>query len=240
MRRTRASIAVGIVVSVVAVLPATAGAAVIDQRSDQAALTAYRSYLQGAIARIPAARKAESAYVSTISQRCSGQLAALSDLSAGSVNRTALFDFGLELGGDVAITADAPARGPLATMAGTLTSLPWSSSRTARTVKRYLSAEDRLFGLAPSNLCADAQALVDSRAQSIPSGTAEWVAEFRGAASAQEAAARGFGRVLRKFETQADTALVASDNALNRQLFAALSGVVTSSAAKLISDLGLT
>ena len=232
-------LALGISASVVVVLPATAGAAQVDQRSDHAALNAYHTYLTGVIAHIPAARRADAAFAASITQQCSGSLAALGDLPAGSVNRTAVFDFGLELGGDLAVTADAPARGPLATMAARLKQLRWSRPQTAKTIERYLAAQSGLFGLARSDLCTDAEALVASHAQSIPPGTAQWVAELRAAAVSEEAAAKAFGKVLRKFETPADEALVASDNGLNRRLFAAQSGVVESSGAKLLKNLGL-
>jgi len=235
----RRSIALGIAASILAAVPASAVAAGVDQTSDHAALTAYHAYIAGVIAQIPAARKADAAFTDSITQGCPNALAALAGSSASSVNQTALFDFGLELGGDLAVTADAPARGRLAQFGASLEQLRWSSSQTARTIKRYLAAQSRLFGLAPSDLCADAEALVASHAQSTPPGTAAWVAKLRGAVLAREAATQAFGHVLRKFQAPADQALAASDIRLNRRLFAKLSGVVTSSATKLLANLGL-
>ncbi|HEX4282777.1 MAG TPA: hypothetical protein VHZ27_18550, partial [Solirubrobacteraceae bacterium] len=60
----------------------------------------------------------------------------------------------------------------------------WSSPRTASTVKRYLTVQTSLFALAPSDVCTDARALAASGARTIPSGTAQWVAEFRSVAAA--------------------------------------------------------
>ena len=80
-----------------------------DQSSDQAALTAYHSYLAGGRRRaFPTARKADAAYVSSVSGRCPNVLASLKQAPAGSVNQTALFDFGEELGGDAGVVAYGP------------------------------------------------------------------------------------------------------------------------------------
>jgi hypothetical protein len=239
MRRSRASFAVGIAASMLAVLPATAGAAQVDQRSDQAALTAYHRYLEGVRSRIPAVRKAESAYVSSISTACSGQLAALRDLSEASVNQTALFDFGEELGGSAFVVAYGTSRGEFERLAMTLENLRWSSPRIAKTVKRYVTAQERLFSLAPGDVCADARALVASRVQAVPPGTRQWVAKFLGDASTQRSAAEAFGKVLDEFQTPSDKSLVASDNRLLRSLTGELKRVADSGSTNIVHALGL-
>jgi len=237
MRRSRTSIAVGIAASILAALPATAAAAGVDQRSDHAALTAYRGYLHGIGARIPAVRQAESAYVSSISNSCAGALDPLNHASVSSVNQTALFDFGEELGGGAFIVAYSPAHASFATFAATLARLHWSSPRTASAVNRYVAAQDRLFALMPSDVCTDAQALAASGAETIPPGTAQWVAQFRRDAAAQETASQAFAKVLEGFETPADEALVASDNRLLRSLSGTLKRVSTSGATKILNTL---
>jgi hypothetical protein len=182
MSRSRTLIAVGIAASILAALPATAVAARVDQRSDHSALTAYRDYLQGIAARIPAVRQAESTYVSAVSSGCAGALNPLNGLSTSQVNDTAVFDFGEELGGSAFVVAYRPAHAPFATLAATLEKLPWY-------------------------------------------------------AAAQESAARGFANVLEKFETPADTALVASDNGLLRSLTAKLKGISTTGATNILNTL---
>ncbi|HUA03412.1 MAG TPA: hypothetical protein VMB27_05875 [Solirubrobacteraceae bacterium] len=229
--------AVGIAASILAVLPATAAAASVDQRSDHAALTAYRSYLHGISARIPAVREAESAYVSSISNSCAGALNPLNHASVKSVNQTALFDFGEELGGGAFIVAYGPAHAPFASFAATLERLHWSSPRIARAVNRYVSAQNTLFALVPSDVCTDAQALAASGAQTIPPGTAQWVAEFAHDTTAQETASQGFAKVLEGFETPADAAVVSSDNRLLRSLTGKLKGISTSGATTLLNTL---
>jgi hypothetical protein len=239
MRRSRASFAVGIAASIMAVLPATAVAAGVDQKSDHAALAAYHVYLEGASARIPAVRKAESAYLSSISARCAGALAPLANVSTASANQTALFDFGEELGGSAFIAAYQQANGPFARLAATLGKLHWSSPQTARTVKRYLAAQRSLFVLAPSDVCTDAQALAASDAKTLPPRTAQWVAEYQGVAVAQEATARAFANVLERFEIPADRAVVVSDAGLLRSLTGKLHSVANSGATRLVAILGL-
>jgi hypothetical protein len=239
MRRSRASVAFGIAAGVLAAMPATAAAAQVDQRSDRAALTSYHSYLQGVSSRIPAVRKAESAFVSSISQRCAGALIPLKNVSTASANQAALFDFGEELGGSAFVVAYGTPSGEFAKMAVRLEKLHWSSPRTAKTVKRYVTAQEMLFAVAPGDVCTDAQALVASRAQTVPPGAAQWFAQFRGAAVAQQSAAAAFGKVLDEFQTPVDRSLVASDSALLRSLNGKLKGVADSGATHIVHALGL-
>lgn len=239
MRRSRTSVALGIAAGVLAAMPATAAAAQVDQTSDRAALSAYHSYLEGVSSRLPAVRKAESAFVSSISQRCAGALVPLKNTSTASVNQTALFDFGEELGGSAFVVAYSTPRGEFARMAVRLEKLHWSSARIAKTVKRYVTAQERLFAVAPGDVCTDAQALVASHAQTVPRGTAQWVAKFLLAATAQQSAATAFGKVLDDFQTSSDKSLVASDNGLLRSLTGKLKGVADSGGTRIVHSLGL-
>lgn len=238
MGKDRTWMALGLAASVLALWPAAAAAAQ-DQSSDRAALTAYHTYLAGVTAHLPDARKADAAFVSSISGRCPNALASLKQAPAGSVNQTALFDFGEELGGDAGVVVYGPARAQLAKMAGTLRALRWSSPRTAKIMKRYLTAQGRVLRLAPSDLCADAQALVASHAETIPPGTSQWLARFKRAVSAQQSAGAAFAAVLKKFQTPADKGLAATDNRLFKQLAGRIEGLVTASAGKLVNVLGL-
>jgi hypothetical protein len=239
MRRRRTSIAIGIAVSVLAALPATAAAAHVDQQSDHAVLSAYHSYLEGVIARIPAARKADTAYVSSVSRRCGGVLAPLSNASTSSVNQTALFDFGEELGGAAGVVAYGPARGQLPKMAATLKKLHWSSPQAANIVNRYLAAQRRLFGLAPGDVCGDAKSLVASHAETIPPGTKRWLAKFRGAAAAAQSTASAFRRLLDTFATPANNGLLAANNRLLHSYTGKLGDATSPNVTKLVSALGL-
>jgi hypothetical protein len=238
MRRSGTSVALGIAAGVLVAMPATAAAA-LDQTSDQAALTAYHTYLKGVGSRILTVRTAESAYVSSISERCAGALVPIKNVSTASVNQTALFDFGEELGGSAFVVAYSTPRAEFARTAATLEKLHWSSPRIAQTVKRYVRAQERLFAVAPGDVCSDAQALVASRAQNVPPGAARWFAEFRPAALAQRSAAEAFGKVLDEFQTPADKSLVDSDNGLLRSLNAKLKGVANSGATNIVHALGL-
>jgi hypothetical protein len=238
MGKGRTSMALGFAAAVLALWPATAAAAQ-DQHSDRAALTAYHSYLAGVTAHLGDAHKADAAFASSISQRCPNALASLKQAPAGSVNRTALFDFGEEIGGDAGVVAYGPARVEFRKMAGTLRTLPWSSPQSSTVVRRYLTAQSRLFGIAPSDLCADAHALVASHGETIPSGTSHWLAKFRGAASAQQSAAASFAALLKNFETPADKGLAASDNRLFKRLSGSVGSLAKSSAGKIINVLGL-
>jgi hypothetical protein len=163
-------------------------------------------------------------------------LAPLKRLPASAVDTTALFDFGEELGGDVAVVSYRPVRGQLAQLAATLSRLPWSSPRTSRTVRRFVAAQRRLFGLAPSHLCADARALVASHGRRIPRGTAQWLTRFRGAVRAEQTVASQFMKVLERSDSPR---LLRENDRLFRHLDAALKGVKESDAEKIVSGLGL-
>jgi hypothetical protein len=238
MGKDRTWMALGLAAAVLALWPAAAAAAQ-DQSSDHAALTAYHSYLAGVTARLPDARKADATYISSVSGRCPNVLASLKQAPAGSVSQTALFDFGEELGGDTGVVAYGPARAELAKMAGTLRKLPWSSPQATKTVRRYLTAQGRLFRLAPSDLCADARALVASHAETIPAGTTQWLAKFGRAASAQQSAGASFVTLLKTFETPADKGLAATDSRLFKHLSGSIEGLVKASAGKLLHAFGL-
>ncbi|HTP22117.1 MAG TPA: hypothetical protein VMJ65_21090 [Solirubrobacteraceae bacterium] len=235
----RRSIALGIAAGIVAALPGTAVAAGVDQRSDQAALTAYHAYLEGVTARIPAAKQLDSAFVSSISDRCAGTLAPLTSASAASINQMAVFDFGEELGGSVDVVASGAARGELSKMATTLKKLHWSSPRSANTIKHYFAAEDRLFRLAPGDVCTDARALVASQGETIPPGTSQWLGKFEGDVLDEADAAQAFGTMLKEFESPADRGLAASDNRLLRSLTRRLQSVETAGATQAVRALGL-
>jgi hypothetical protein len=235
----RRSIALGITAGLLAALPGTAVAAGIDQRSDQAALAAYHAYLEGVTARLPAVKQLDSAFVSSISQRCAGTLAPLTSASAASINEMAVFDFGEELGGSVDVVASGAARGELLKMAARLKKLHWSSPRSANIIKHYFAAEDRLFGLAPGDVCTDAQALIASQGKTVPPGTSQWLGKFEGDVLDEADAASAFGTMLKEFESPADRGIAASDNRLLRSLTRRLQSVETSGATEAAHALGL-
>jgi hypothetical protein len=78
-----------------------------------------------------------------------------------------------EVGSDLAVEINAASRGRLARMTKALSRLPWSSKSTKTTVTRFLEAQHSLFSLAPSDLCADADALA-ANPEATPPGTLQW------------------------------------------------------------------
>lgn len=219
----------------------SAGAATArDAASGRAALRAYRRYVSGLVLDIPAWRRADDAFVASISTGCPNVLAAMPVLTSGSVNQSAVTAFGQELVTDLEVVARASDRVPLARMANALTRLRWSSQRTSAKVKRYLASYRALFGLSPSDVCADAQALAASNAQTTPPGTLKWLAIYSRDEKPAAATGLAFVRLLNRFRTPADLPEIAAINRLSARAQSAITALLAAEAPKLLSALGIS
>lgn len=89
----------------------------VDAASDHAATLAYHRFLSATVA---PSRRADDAFVSSISTSCPNVLAAVNLLPAGSFSRSAVLAFGEEMAGDLTLAAVAPWHGPFAKLAAAL------------------------------------------------------------------------------------------------------------------------
>ncbi|MGN6868190.1 MAG: hypothetical protein ACTHMY_07285 [Solirubrobacteraceae bacterium] len=229
-----------IVVAWSALYLSPAGAAPVDAASDHAATVAYGQYLSAVVSRIPALRSADDAFISSVTMSCPNVLAPINLLPTRSVNKGAVLAFGEELGSDVLVAALGAERGAVGKLARSLAHLPWSSSQTSKTTKRYAASLRKLVHLMPSDICGDAQALASSNAQVTPRGTLRWLATFSRDVTAKTRGLAAFIKVLESYETSADQSLIKTNNRLVNRLNAATKSLAITEVPKLVSALGLS
>ena len=156
----RRKLCLGIALALFVVSSGSAAAAPVDVASEHVAVRAFEiRCLRGRITDVPAARQLENAFVASIAANCPGVLTPIFRLPQGSLKPDTVLAFVNEIGSDLDVEINAASRGRLARMTKALSHLPWSSKRTKATITQFLEAQHRLFSLAPSNLCADANAL---------------------------------------------------------------------------------
>ena len=219
----------------------SAGAAAArDAASGRAALRAYRRYVRGLVSDIPAWRRADDAFVASISTGCPNALAATQVLTSSTANQGAVTAFGEELVIDLEVVARASDRVPLARMADTLSRLRWSSHATSVKVKRYVTSYRALLGLSTSDVCADAGALVTSDGQTTPPGTLRWLASYARAERPAAATDQAFVRILNRFRSPADLPEIAAINRLSARAQSATESLLTAETPKLLSALGIS
>lgn len=232
----RLCLAVGVAVG--ALGSASAGAAPVDKASDHVAIRAFDRYLKASGASLTASRRADRAFVRSISARCRNVLAPLASRAAGSVNAKAVKLFVDESVFDLVDKANAPIRQPFSRLAQTLSSLRWSSAGAARAVAAFAPAERRVFSLAPSDLCADAHAF-GANPHVTPSGTRRWVAKWRSANKAAGRAAFRLGQVLGFFHGPADVGALRDIGRRANRLSVADKALERAQATSLLGALGL-
>ena len=92
--------------------------------------------------------------------------------------------------GDIDVAAAAPGRRPLEMFTRRVMALRWSDPRTSADVRRFVTTDDALFDADPSDLCADADALVADSRQTAPPQTLQWLENFKRLTQAASAAGR--------------------------------------------------
>lgn len=229
-----------IVIGLIAVCPAAASAAPVNRASDRAALSAYHAYLNTLVSTVPAWRRDDNAYISSLAGKCGGVLAPLRHVPASSVNKQALLAWELEAGGDLdAVSVYPSSRPALGRMAASLAPLHWSSAGIRNVVSGFVGAERRLLALTPSNLCADSRVLAASHARRVAHGTAAFVSKFAHRVVAAGKAAGAFLAVLSRYASPSEHGLISSTNHLLHEFNAKIKALAGPEARKLVGVLGL-
>jgi hypothetical protein len=211
---------------------------VVDTRSTHRVLTADREFLQRLVKTAPAERKATGSYVASISQTCPGVLNGLGPITVAA-EKPAVRDVIAEALGNLEVTVLAQDRGALATFARRGTSLTWSSPTTNSDVRRYFTAEDALYAAQPSDLCADAAALVADSGQTEPPPTLQWLTNFERLTHDAKAAERVFGRDLDRLSSPEDVPVAVTTTVLAAKLQANEARLLQSNLSRLLTALGL-
>jgi hypothetical protein len=221
------------------VCAAPAGAAPLDARSDHVALRAWRSYLSGIESAIPSARRADDAFVATLSRSCPNVLAPLNFLALTPTNRAVFTALGEEVGGNLTPVAVVPKR-PLASMTRTLSRLRWSRRQTGQTIQRYLAAAKEFSQLSPSDLCADAGAMAASNASTTPPATLNWLAMYARDENATVKGTSAFMAVLTGYAGSGEGAVIKSVHNLAIRANSDLVKLIRAEAFKALAALGLS
>jgi hypothetical protein len=232
--------ALGIGVAALAALlcwSASASAAPVDVKSAHKALAAYRAYLHSLVAEVHAAQKNDDAFIALVGSQCANVLAPLNQVSPSSLNKTALTEFGEELGGDIVLAAAAVDRPALTRLTTRVSKLHWSTDARTRSIAHSLAAQQTLFTMSTSDVCGNARALAASNGRTVPPGTPPFVQAFIKAARAA-----GLGplqKTINRFRTASDKGTVRKVNRLVKRAKADLNKVAHAEVPKIVNTLGL-
>jgi hypothetical protein len=221
-----------------AALAAPATASPLDGASAHRALLALRSYLRANLHHRAAAQASADGFVQGITAACPNVLAALNLQPVDSLNKGALTAFAEEASADVGQASFPPLRPILARMDRKVRPLRWSHRGQARRIRGSLTDERRYLFTAPSDICANAQALAANNAQATPPGTLSFLASYGRAAKGA-----GFGALttaLSRFQRRSDHRLVSEVNRLNRRVVKAGRSLVQAEGTKLLRALGIS
>jgi hypothetical protein len=145
--------------------------------------------------------------------------------------------FGKEAGADLVLSAFVSFRQPIATLSRRLERLRWSSRVTWSRIKNAVEAERRVFGLMPSDLCADAAALSANGGKKFPPGAAAFLRTFQ--RDTEHAARLGVKSLLLRHRRPRDERLVRQVNRLEDRADTRFGDVLTPEVPKLLKALGL-
>ena len=222
-----------------ALLPAAAASATsLDHASAHVAIQANLRYLTASLAAMPAVRQRQQAFAASIATSCPNVLAPLNVLPESAVNKGTVTALGEEIAFDVQLSSNATLQPLLATLGATVERLHWSKPATAAKIKRSFDAQRRFLTEAPSDLCADAQSIASTNAQTTPAPTLSFIAKTD--ASLKAAGLDGLIEVLLAFGTARDRKALARSAKLSEQDGAAVKSLIESDSPKVLASLGLS
>jgi len=210
----------------------------LNAASDQAALTAYRKYLQSLVSSSGLGRERDAVLVSTVASSCQNALTQLSSEPSTPVRQAVLSNFGEEIGGDLALAFLSEAKRPFSKLSTQLGALRWSSTAPATAIRQMLTAERTVLNMQQSSLCADA-AEVSSYPRVTPPATASFLTHYLNASATVSRRFQNFLTVLQRYETNSERQLVAAIDNLVGQFGTASTAADQTYSQSILSDLGL-
>jgi hypothetical protein len=211
----------------------------LNASADQAAMTAYRTYLSGLTAGALGAAARASQVEIHVSSTCPDALTDLAQLSADQVKASALTAFGNEVDAELQLAYISGNATALNRLGGALDALSWSTVTPAATTTAFIRAERALAAVTSSNLCKDAAAL-DAAPLSEPMSTRRFLARYHAATRALNLSRAAFQSLLAKFQSPTETRLVAQINGLAAQYVSQASAVEQTDADAVLAALGLS
>jgi hypothetical protein len=248
LSRRSAIVATTVALAVLALVSvSSAGAAVakrpptrvdrVTAKSEYTALRALQRYLNTRVQQLPSAQQSQEAFIASVGAKCPNALAALEQLKDDQVNKGAVTAFAEEAVDDLVLAGVVPSAGPLTDLTAALGPLHWPSPRWNTRISQSLDGERRYVAIAPSDLCADAQAFVSNYGQAAPQATLKFIAEY---ARAEHAAGLdGVYRTLGHFARPANARLLIDIQSSSNRLYAGFRDMTDAELVKLFEALGL-
>jgi len=222
---------------------ASAASTVANRRADRAALTAYETYLQALVAGKPAGVEAENLFASNATSTCYKALEPIeTSATVPTGTSAALTSIANEIGADAGLEFLTMAVSPMSQLATTLSTLRWGTSSPATNVKRFLSADEALMALAPSDLCSDALSVASqSTAQDVlaPPTTVTFLATYQADAALANTRLTAFVKLLDTYATVADKQVAAKIDLLAAKVNNLSTLAITTGTKSLFRALGI-
>jgi hypothetical protein len=201
--------------AVPAAASASAASTSISRRADRAALSAYATYLQSLVADKATGVDAALLFTQntkTVCYKALVPIAASPSVPAGDL--AALTGVVDEIGADAHLEFLTSAATPLGQLATTLSSLHWGTGAAAATVTRFLTADEALTALQPSDLCGDADSVAaafqaNPQQVTIPPATQTFLASYTADSSVANTRLAAFAKLLNSYAISSDSAVVA-------------------------------
>jgi hypothetical protein len=235
--RWRAILALALVASLAATVPAAAKP--VDAASATKALRIWLRYANSAKAAVTAAKTSEDDLVASVANGCPGVLGQIDSQPADQWNWRALSALADEATGNSDLAAGAPLHAGFGVFAKRIGALRWSKGSTRSAVKRSLQLQRRYLFQAPSDMCADANALAANGGASTPTATLQFDAVIR--RNFAGAGLLGLGRIIFKFAKHTHTNQVLNQKLANAQFDyqSATLDLIGTTQGRLLKTLGL-
>jgi hypothetical protein len=222
---------------------ASAASTAANRRADKAALTAYETYLQALVADKPDGVEAETLFASDTSTNCYKALEPIeTSTTVPTGTDAALTSIGNEIGADAGLEFLTMAVPPMTQLATTLSTLHWGTAAQATTVKRFLTADEALMALEPSDLCSDALSVASQSSDdevTAPPTTVTFLTTYQADSALANTRLTTFVKLLDNYATVADRAVAAKIDLLAVKVNTLSTLAITSGTKSLFKALGI-
>ena len=222
---------------------ASTASTAVNRHADRAALNAYATYLQSLVAGKSSGVDAEQIFSSDTAATCYKALAPIATSpSVPTGTSTALTNIGDEMGADARLQFLTTVTTPMSELATTLATLRWGTSGPAVTVRRFLSANQTLMALQPSNLCGDANNVASQAGEqnvSTPQATLTFLNAYQTDSSVANTRLTAFVKLLDNYATVSDKPIAAKIDLLAARVNQISTATITAGTRSLFHALGV-
>ncbi len=214
-----------------------------SRRADKAALNAYETYLQALVAGKPDGVEADTLFATDTTSNCYKALEPI-ETSTTVPNGTsaALTSIANEIGADAALEFLTMAVTPMTQLATSLSTLHWGTPAQASSVKKFLTADEALMALDPSDLCSDALSVASQAGSdqvTVPPTTVTFLATYQADSALANTRLTAFVKLLDTYATFADKAVAAKIDLLAVKVNSLSTLAITTGTKSLFKALGI-